>query len=156
MANKIERIQGKSIAPTIQRPRSHRRRGRRPRADLNPVPCDCEKAKTGFCKRILAFPGLDRGPRRAKKNGHGTVETSVVDESFEARANDRRDTMIARVARSPEEVRRFERERERSLQPHERAELIWQLTCELAVRRGTDAPQPRLDRSLARVERRGR
>ena len=62
--------------------------------------------------------------------------------------------MVAKVARSREEVDRLERERDSLQAPHERAEAIFSLICGL-IAPGTDASEFRLDRSIARVERRG-
>lgn len=79
-----------------------------------------------------------------------------MDDDYRERAELRRRTMTARVARSPEEARRFEREREAGAEPFQRAEAIWPLVRELTAMRGDDGSQLRLDRSLARVERRTR
>lgn len=77
-------------------------------------------------------------------------------EGFENRAKLRRSTMTVKVARSREEREAFERERESLLLPHERAEAIWGLVTELMALRGSDGSELRLDRSFARLERRGR
>jgi len=79
-----------------------------------------------------------------------------VDEAFQRRAQDRRETMIARVARSRQERELLEYERDASLEPFRRAEAIWPLVCELAALKGDDATELRLDRSTAGVERSGR
>jgi len=79
-----------------------------------------------------------------------------VADGFEERAAERRATMQVRVARSRAEVEALERARERALPPHARAEAIWPLVCELWIMRGGDAAELRFDRSVARVERRGR
>ena len=77
-------------------------------------------------------------------------------DTFEARAAARRETMTARVARSKEEAESIERALEAQLKPSERAEAIWGLVREPSAARGSDGSELRLDRSLARVERRGR
>lgn len=64
--------------------------------------------------------------------------------------------MIVKVAHSKAEAIRFERERDRQLSPAERAEAVWDLTCDLFRMGGGDESELRLDRSVARVERRGR
>ena len=79
-----------------------------------------------------------------------------MDGSFKQRSAERRKTMTVRVARSRQEMEAFEVERERSLEPFRRAEAIWPLVCELEMMRGGDGTEFRLDRSLARVERRRR
>jgi hypothetical protein len=79
-----------------------------------------------------------------------------MDDGFEKRAAERRVTMQVNVAHSRAEVEALERARERALPPHARAEAIWPLVCELWIMRGGDAAELRFDRSVARVERRGR
>jgi hypothetical protein len=74
--------------------------------------------------------------------------------TYGERAIERQKTMVAKVARSREEVALLERERDAVQAPHERAEAIFSLTCGLMAR-GTDASEFRLDRSIAHVERRG-
>lgn len=77
-------------------------------------------------------------------------------DSFERRADERRKTMTVKVARSKSEARAFELQRDRSLTPSQRVDAVWFLTCDLAAIRGLDESELRLDRSLARIERRGR
>lgn len=76
--------------------------------------------------------------------------------TFEERSKHRRETMSGHVAHSKLEARALERAREQSLEPYERAEAIWGLVCDLVAARGSDGAELRLDRSLGRVERRGR
>jgi hypothetical protein len=78
------------------------------------------------------------------------------DDATDARAERRRSTMVARVARSPREAQAITDEFNAALEPSERAEAIYALTCELSALRGVDGSEFRLDRSLARVERRKR
>jgi hypothetical protein len=79
-----------------------------------------------------------------------------MEHSFAERAAARRKDMVAQVARTREERRAFEFERDRSLPPYRRAEAIWGLVRDLVTLRGEDGTQLRLDRSVARVERRRR
>jgi hypothetical protein len=79
-----------------------------------------------------------------------------MDGSYRARADARRKVMVARVARSPREREDLEFERESAVEPFRRAEAIWTLVCDLTSLRGDDGSKLRLDRSLARIERRGR
>lgn len=67
----------------------------------------------------------------------------------------RRQEMSARIARTREQRHAFESEREKTLEPFRRAEAIWSLVCDVEALRGENGAQLRLDRSLARVERRG-
>jgi hypothetical protein len=75
-------------------------------------------------------------------------------ESQESRAAVRRVTWTGAVARSYGEADEIKREIESAIPAHERAEMIWQLT--LRMQWGNNAAEYRLDRSVARVERRGR
>lgn len=84
------------------------------------------------------------------------AETRDVDYVLSDRARERRRSMVARVARSKGEAQAISDELEDALLPFERAEAIWALTCELGSMRGLDASEFRLDRSLARLERRRR
>jgi hypothetical protein len=79
-----------------------------------------------------------------------------MDAAFERRSAQRRQSMDARIARSKEEAEVLARERENALPPFERAEAIWGLLRDLATIRGSDGSEFRLDRSVARVERRTR
>jgi hypothetical protein len=79
-----------------------------------------------------------------------------MDEAYERRAAERRKTMTVTVGRSPEAAAALRIASDLSLEPHERVEAIWPLVCALARIRGIDASELRLDRSVARVERRGR
>ena len=74
--------------------------------------------------------------------------------SFESRAAVRRATWTGTVARSFREDDELRRTAENKIPPHERVEAIWQLV--LRMPGGDDAAEYRLDRSVARVERRGR
>lgn len=76
--------------------------------------------------------------------------------TFEERAKLRRQTMTAHVAHSKAEAIAFGRALESNLQPFERAEAIWSLVCRLMAARGGNAAELRFDRSVGRVERRGR
>jgi hypothetical protein len=58
------------------------------------------------------------------------------------------------VAHSPAEAAAIKRHIESALAPHERAEAVWLLVKLMPW--GDDATDYRLDRTLARVERRGR
>jgi hypothetical protein len=58
------------------------------------------------------------------------------------------------VARGPAEAAAIKRRIESALAPHERAEAIWLLVERMPW--GDDASEHRLDRTVARVERRGR
>ena len=80
----------------------------------------------------------------------------TMDDAFKKRAAMRRGSMVVGLARSPEERRMLEFEREQAVEPFRRAELIWPLVCDLSALRGEDGTELRLDRSFARVERRGR
>jgi hypothetical protein len=75
-------------------------------------------------------------------------------DSFEERAKARRASWRGYVARSAEEAARLEREIEASLTGAERVEAIWGLVLRMPW--GDDASEYRLDRSVARVERRRR
>jgi hypothetical protein len=79
----------------------------------------------------------------------------MADRSVE-RAEERRATMVVKVARSKAEAIQFERERDQQLSPAQRAEAIWDLTCDLFRIRNGDESELRFDRSVARVKRRGR
>ncbi len=79
-----------------------------------------------------------------------------MERAFQERAMARRKRMFARVARTAQQRDAFEREREESLEPFRRAEAIWGLVCDLVALGGENGTQLRLDRSVARVERRGR
>jgi hypothetical protein len=79
-----------------------------------------------------------------------------MEDSFEKRAAARRKTMTGHVAHSIAGARVLERARDEQLEPFQRAEAIWGLVRDLAAVRGSDGSELRLDRSLARVERRGR
>jgi len=84
------------------------------------------------------------------------VEWWDMPESFNARSAARHATMTGKIARSKAEARILERERSRQLSPAQRVEAIWALTCDLYTIRNGDEFELRLDRSLARVERRRR
>jgi hypothetical protein len=58
------------------------------------------------------------------------------------------------VAHGPAEAAAIKRRIESALAPHERAEAIWLLVERMPW--GDDASEHRLDRTVARVERRGR
>jgi hypothetical protein len=77
-------------------------------------------------------------------------------DAYHERAAERRRSMVARVARSKDEAAAVTREFEAALDPAERPDAIWTLTCELALLRGMDESELRFDRSSARVERRRR
>lgn len=94
-----------------------------------------------------------RGAGRYTQPG---VERFGMDKGFQERARRRRQGMSARLARTGEQRDAFEGEREGALEPFRRAEAVWSLVCDLEALRGENGAQLRLDRSLARVERRGR
>ncbi len=79
-----------------------------------------------------------------------------MDKAFQERAWRRRQGMSARLARTREQRDAFETKREEALEPFRRAEAIWSLVCDVEALRGENGAQLRLDRSLARVERRRR
>jgi hypothetical protein len=66
----------------------------------------------------------------------------------------RRANWQAFLARGPAEAAAIKRTIESEIAPHERAEAIWLLVQRMPW--GDDASEHRLDRTLARVERRGR
>ncbi|HKU81644.1 MAG TPA: hypothetical protein VJP76_05695, partial [Candidatus Tumulicola sp.] len=80
-------------------------------------------------------------------------ETSSMD-SYERRAAARRATWSAFVARSAAGAAARERISDASIPPVQRVEMIWQLV--LRTPGVEHASQPRLDRSVGRVERRRR
>ena len=86
----------------------------------------------------------------------GLANIFSMGENFEERAKERRATLTARIARSPQEAAALERDRENALLPFERAEAIWSVVRDLTAARGNDGSELRLNRSLARVKRRGR
>ena len=75
-------------------------------------------------------------------------------DSFEERATARRAGWRGYVARSAAEAARYEREIDAALTGAERVEAIWDLVLRMPW--GNDASEYRLDRSVARVERRRR
>lgn len=75
-------------------------------------------------------------------------------ETFEQRAQRRRATWTGFLARSPDQLAAFERNAIRAMAPEERVAAIWGLV--LAMPGRNDAAEYRLDRSLARLERRKR
>jgi hypothetical protein len=75
-------------------------------------------------------------------------------ESFEGRAAIRRKTWKGFVARSSEELASFRWDAHDAILPSARVEMIWQLVRRLPW--GSNATESRLDRSVGRVERRGR
>ena len=74
--------------------------------------------------------------------------------TFEARAAARRANWSGVVARSHREAEDIKRAAQEAVPPHERVEAIWQLVLRMPW--GNDAAEYRLDRSVARVKRRGR
>jgi len=80
----------------------------------------------------------------------------MPEDTFEQRVALRRATMTARLVHSHEAADRVSEELERMIEPSKRAEAIWGLTCELARLQGLDESELRLDRSVARLERRKR
>jgi hypothetical protein len=66
----------------------------------------------------------------------------------------RRSDWEAFVAHGPAEAAAIERRIDSALAPHERAEAVWLLVQRMPW--GDNASEHRLDRSVARVERRGR
>ncbi|HUY11681.1 MAG TPA: hypothetical protein VMV73_05415, partial [Candidatus Dormibacteraeota bacterium] len=84
---------------------------------------------------------------------HRCGEHSSVD-AFEQRAKIRRETWRGFVAHSPAQAATFEREAVIAMTPEERVAAIWELVLRMPW--GSDGTEHRLDRSLARVERRKR
>jgi hypothetical protein len=74
--------------------------------------------------------------------------------SFEERAAMRRASWTAFVAHSAKEAAARERTMEEAIPPAKRAEAVFELSLRMPW--GANATQQRLDRSVARVERRGR
>ena len=62
----------------------------------------------------------------------------------------------ARIILQKEDDGSFDREFTGRLTPGERLEAVWELTLEYLAWRGEDASEPRLQRSVCRVEHRGR
>jgi len=79
-----------------------------------------------------------------------------MDEAYERRAAERRAEMVAFLAHSKSEIEAAEARIDAQLTPEERPVAIWSLVCQLSTLRGIDAAELRLDRSLARIERRRR
>lgn len=50
----------------------------------------------------------------------------------------------------------FDREFWQTVPPHERLALVWDMVVEMQAWRGNDGSEPRLQRSICRVERRER
>jgi len=73
-------------------------------------------------------------------------------DSYANRVAMRRVTWYGFVARSPEEFERIKHDLDRSMTPSQRAETIWELVTRMPW--GADASEYRLDRTVARVERR--
>jgi hypothetical protein len=80
----------------------------------------------------------------------------MQDPDFAKRAEERRRSMTAFVARSWAQADAIGAALERRMTPEQRAEAVWGLTCELWSNGGDDGSQFRLDRSVARLERRRR
>jgi hypothetical protein len=74
--------------------------------------------------------------------------------SAEERAAERRATWTGFLARSFEEAAAYKRAEDEAIPPHMRAEMIWELVTRMPGR--GDASEFRLDRTVGRVERRGR
>lgn len=77
-------------------------------------------------------------------------------DEFEQRSLERRRSMTAWLARSKAEAAVRHEALDRSMPPAQRAEAVWTLTWELWSTGGRDGGQRRLDRSVARLERRRR
>jgi hypothetical protein len=75
---------------------------------------------------------------------------------FEQRAAERRKSMTAHLARSKEDAQKYADEFDRAMSPVERVEAIWDLSWKLWTAGGERGTQRRLDRSVARLERRRR
>jgi len=63
---------------------------------------------------------------------------------------------MARVVNLHEDDGTFDREFWQTVPPHERLALVWDMVVETQVWRGTDGSEPRLQRSVCRIERRQR
>ncbi len=66
--------------------------------------------------------------------------------------NERRIT--ARLVRQGEQEREFDAQFWRELGPEKRLELLWDMVLEAEVWKGSERGQPRLQRSVLRIERR--
>jgi hypothetical protein len=63
---------------------------------------------------------------------------------------------VSRVTRQGQDDGSFDRVFWRAIPPAQRLEMVWDMVLESLAWRGDDGGEPRLQRSVCRVERRGR